>query len=837
VIIKKVRVTEMAKRTKISVLSKQIGIPSKMILDKLKELGEFVESVNSSLEIPVIKKIKNAFPEPIIKETGEVDANNPPKNVKENLDKVNNNANTNLPGNNTNFKPEKTKDDEPKNIPTPTHISLIKNKSNKGNNPFMDVNARRENDTVYKIKSKKTDKDFTDNKKNRKNRRFGKLLDDGKEKRPAIPKFANTPMSFRNKPTGGAQVSGAFGRGKRSQYKHKKEIETTTVADVEVPKGGGELLKLRKGATLADFADLISVDVAKLVAILFKLGEIVTSTQSLDEEILATLALELNYNLEFVSSEEEDKELLKSYNIDIESKNTHKEKAKKRPPVITIMGHVDHGKTKLLDALRHSNEIEKEAGGITQLIGAYQVERVIDGVKRLVTVIDTPGHEAFTAMRKRGAHITDVAILVVAADDGVMPQTVEAISHAKSAKVPIVVAINKIDLPTANVQKVKSELMEHDLVPEELGGKTMFVEISAKQKINIDKLLDAVILTADAELDLLTDTDSNIRGTAIEARKLQGKGVAVTILTQNGELKVGDSVVSGTAYGYIRAITDEHDKKIEKSFASQPVRILGLSRAPHAGDLLVKTDEISTARAIAEKRLHNYRSAQFMRTNKRITLENITSEIEKGKLDRLNLIIKAESSGSLEALENAVSKIEAGENEVAINIIHHGVGDISQNDINLASADNAIIIAFNVKNSQKLDLEDVDARQYFVIYDVVDDITKAVKGMLKPVDVEVVLGRAVVEQVFKSSKDGSIAGSIVKSGIVKRNAKARIFRVENSKEIIIADNLTINSLRRFKDDAKEVKEGFECGIGFSDYNDIEVGEIIENFEIVQQPRQ
>jgi translation initiation factor IF-2 len=438
-------------------------------------------------------------------------------------------------------------------------------------------------------------------------------------------------------------------------------------------------------------------------------------------------------------------------------------------------------------------------------------------------------------MRKRGANITDVAILVVAADDGVMPQTIEAINHARAANVPIIVAINKIDLPTANIEKVTNELMEQNLIPEQYGGKTMFVQISAKEKKGINELLDAVLLTADAELDLTTTRAVNVRGTVIEARKLKGKGITATILVQNYDLAVGDKVVVGTSYGYIRAIIDEFGNSINRAKPSQPVIVLGLSRAPHAGDMLIETTDIQIARQVAEKRLHNYRAEQFMRTTKRITLENINQEIAEGNVNHLDLIIKSESSGNLEALENAITQIDIGTNEVGINIIHHGVGDISQNDVNLASADGAIIIAFNVDLAQKLDVEDVDIRKYSVIYDVTNDIESALKGMLKPVEVEVVYGRAEIQQIFKSSKFGIIAGSLVKSGFIKRQAKARIFSDATDKATIIDENILIDSLKRFKDDATEVKEGFECGIGLSGYNkELVVGNIIECYGIEKQ---
>ncbi len=499
------------------------------------------------------------------------------------------------------------------------------------------------------------------------------------------------------------------------------------------------------------------------------------------------------------------------------------------------MGHVDHGKTKLLDAIRSADVTAKEAGGITQHIGAYQVSMEHEGENRRITFLDTPGHEAFTAMRARGAKATDVAILVVAADDGVMPQTIEALNHAQAAGVPVVVAVNKIDKDTANPQKVMSQLTEYDLIAEEFGGETMFVPISALQRKGIDDLLEAVLLTTDAALDLKANPDKSARGIAIEAKLDKGRGAVATVLVESGTLKQGDAIVCGTAYGRVRALFDENGQSVEEAGPSRPVQVLGLSSVPRAGDTFLATDDDRTARQIAEKRDAIERNAAQARGRKRISLEDFTKALEEGKVDMLNLILKGDVSGAVEALEDSLLKIDVGE-EVDLRIIHRGVGAITENDINLATVDNAIVIGFNVRPEAKArdlaESEGVDVRYYSVIYDAIDDIENSLKGMLKPEFEEVHTGSAEIREVFRSSKWGNIAGCMVKDGVIKRNSKARITR----DGVVVGDNLTVESLRRFKDDATEVREGFECGVGLGSFNDIREGDLIETFEMQEKPR-
>ena len=608
-------------------------------------------------------------------------------------------------------------------------------------------------------------------------------------------------------------------------------MQAPTIGGVRVPRGNGQTIRLPRGASLTDFAERIDSEAGALVQVLFHLGEMVTATQSVDEDTFKLLGEELGYDLQVVSPEDEDRELLESFAIDFEAEDVE-EGLVARPPVVTVMGHVDHGKTKLLDAIRNANVVEAEAGGITQHIGAYQVHVEHEGEDRAITFIDTPGHEAFTAMRARGAQVTDIAILVVAADDGVMPQTVEALNHAKAADVPIVVAVNKVDLDGANPARIRQQLTEYGLVAEEYGGDTMFIDVSAKQRRGVDKLLEAVILTADAALDLRANPDMPARGVAIEGHLDKGRGPVATVLVQRGTLRAGDAIVTGQAYGRVRAMLDEFSQPVEEAAPSRPVLVLGLTSVPGAGDKFLAADDDRTARQIAEKREAMERNATLAKARKRVTLEDW---LVASKVETLNLIIKGDVSGSVEALEDALLKIDVGE-EVNLRIIHRGVGAVTDNDVNLASIDQGIIIAFNVRaaksTEQLADREGVDIRYYSVIYQVIDEIEAALKGMLKPEFEEVALGTAEVREVFRSSKFGNIAGCMVTSGLIRRNSRARLVR----DGVVIADNLTIESLRRFKDDATEVREGFECGIGLGSFNDIKVDDLIETFEMREKPR-
>ncbi|WP_091557562.1 translation initiation factor IF-2 [Arthrobacter sp. ok362] len=643
--------------------------------------------------------------------------------------------------------------------------------------------------------------------------------------------------------TQGAFGKGGAGRGKQRKSKRAKrqeleQMSAPSLGGVSVPRGDGNtVVRLRRGSSITDFADKIEANPAALVTVLFHLGEMATATQSLDEETFALLGEELGYKLQVVSPEDEERELLSTFDIDFDAELEAEgdEDLEARPPVVTVMGHVDHGKTRLLDAIRKSDVMAGEHGGITQHIGAYQVTHTHEDIDRKITFIDTPGHEAFTAMRARGAKVTDIAILVVAADDGVMPQTVEALNHAQAANVPIVVAVNKIDKEGANPDKVRGQLTEYGLVPEEYGGDTMFVEVSARQNLNIDELLGAVLLTADAALDMRANPNKDARGIAIEANLDKGRGSVATVLVQSGTLHVGDTIVAGTAHGRVRAMFDDDGSALTEAGPSRPVQVLGLSNVPRAGDTFFVTADERTARQIAEKREAADRNAALAKRRKRISLEDFDQAVADGKIDTLNLILKGDVSGAVEALEDALLKIDVGEG-VQLRVIHRGVGAITQNDVNLATVDSAVIIGFNVKPAERVaelaDREGVDMRFYSVIYAAIDDIEAALKGMLKPEYEEVQLGTAEVREVFRSSKFGNIAGSIVRSGVIRRNAKARISRDGK----IIGDNLTVETLKRFKDDATEVRTDFECGIGLGSFNDITEGDIIETFEMREKPR-
>ena len=645
---------------------------------------------------------------------------------------------------------------------------------------------------------------------------------------------------------GNGSTQGAFGRGggnaprrRKSKRAKRQEFEQQSapiIGGVAIPRGNGVTIRVRQGATLTDLAEKINVNPAALVTALFSLGEMVTATQSVDEDTFKLLGEELGYDVQVVSPEDEDRELLESFDIDLEAEEEHDDESELvvRPPVVTVMGHVDHGKTKLLDAIRSTDVVDSEAGGITQNIGAYQVRVEHDGQMRAITFIDTPGHEAFTAMRARGARVTDIAILVVAADDGVMPQTVEALNHAQSANVPIVVAVNKIDKEGANPEKIRGQLTEYGLVPEEYGGDTMLVDISAKQHLHIDELLEAVLLQADAGLDLRANPNADARGVAIEAKLERGRGAVATVLVERGTLRVGDPIVAGSAYGRVRAMFDEYGKSLEEAGPARPAQVLGLTSIPSAGDSFLVAPEDRTARQIADKRAAAARNAMLAKRRKRVSLENLTDVLKEGKVDTLNLILKGDASGAVEALEESLLKIDVGE-EVQLRVIHRGVGAITQNDVNLATVDNAVIIGFNVRPAERVqelaDREGVEMKFYSVIYNAIEDVEASMKGMLKPIYEEVALGSAEIRQVFRSSRFGNIAGSIVRSGIIKRGTKARLVR----DGVVVANELSIESLRREKDDVTEVREGYECGINLG-FKDIAEGDVIETWEMREKPR-
>ncbi|MFM1967987.1 MAG: hypothetical protein RL590_844 [Actinomycetota bacterium] len=645
---------------------------------------------------------------------------------------------------------------------------------------------------------------------------------------------------------GGARpgAGGAFGKGggKKKDYKSKKtrreeidNMQAPTIGGAVVPRGDGNTpIRLRRGASLADFAEKIGADPAALVSVLFHLGEMVTATQSVDEDTLHVLGGEFGYKITVVSPEDEDREILEEFDINLEQElsDVNPDELSVRPPVVTVMGHVDHGKTRLLDAIRQTEVVKGEAGGITQHIGAYQIHHDHNGINRAITFIDTPGHEAFTAMRARGAKVTDIAVLVVAADDGVMPQTIEALNHAQAANVPIVVAVNKVDKEGANPAKIRQQLTEYNLIAEEYGGDTLFVDVSAAKGTGIDNLVEAILLTADAAIDLRAIHEDDARGVAIEAHLDRGRGPVATVLVQRGTLSVGDAIVAGSAFGRVRAMMDEFGHAVDLAGPSRPVQVLGFTSVPSAGDSFIVAPDDRTARQIAEKRQAGERHAALAKARKKVSLEDF---LEKSKVTTLNLILKGDVSGSVEALEDALVQLDVG-SEVDLRVIHRGVGAITKSDVTLASASGAVIVGFNVKPEAHTaifaDEEGVEIRFYSVIYKAIEEIEAALKGLLKPEFEEITIGSAEVREIFKSSKFGIIAGSMVSTGIIKRNAKARILR----DGVVVGDNLTIESLKRFKDDATEVREGFECGIGVGSFKDIQIGDVFEVFEMREKKR-
>ncbi len=643
----------------------------------------------------------------------------------------------------------------------------------------------------------------------------------------------------------GGTTQGAFGpggRGRPGRQRKSKRAKRQEFDNMQaptlgayVPRGNGETIRLPRGASLADFADKIDANPGSMVqVVLTQLGEMVTATQSCTDATLELLGETLGYRVSIVSPEDEDRELLESFDLEFGGDYEDDANLVARPPVVTVMGHVDHGKTKLLDAIRRANVVAGEAGGITQHIGAYQVHVEHEGEDRAITFIDTPGHEAFTAMRARGAQVTDIAVLVVAADDGVKPQTIEALNHAQAADVPIVVAVNKVDKEGADPAKVRGQLTEYGLVAEEYGGDTMFVDVSAITRQGIDALLEAVLLTADAALDLRAPEDIDAQGVAIEAHLDRGRGPVATVLVQRGTLKVGQSVVAGDAYGRVRALLDENGDQLQSAGPSRPVQVLGLTAVPGAGDSFIVVPDDRVSRQIADKRAARERAAELATSRGRMTLEDVLARIKEGEVNQLNLILKGDGSGSVEALEDALVKIDVGE-EVSLRVIDRGVGAITETNVMLAAASDAIIIGFNVRPQGKArelaDREGVDVRYYSVIYQAIDDVEQALRGMLKPIYEEVQLGSAEVREVFRVPRIGNVAGSLVRSGTIVRNSKARLVR----DGIVISDNLTVESLRRFKEDAREVSEGYECGIGLG-YNDIRIDDVIETYEQREVPR-
>jgi len=627
---------------------------------------------------------------------------------------------------------------------------------------------------------------------------------------------------------GGARPSGQRrAPRKKSRARRRAEFEdlqpsatSYTASNAPVPQG---TILIERGESAHEFAPKLNRAAADVVRFLLEHGEMVTATMTLSDDQMELFALEVGAEILLVDpGQQEEMELQALFD---DSDDDDEDAQRSRPPVITVMGHVDHGKTTLLDRVRSANVVAGEAGGITQHIGAYQVER--DG--NLITFIDTPGHAAFTKMRARGAQVTDIVVLVVAADDGIMPQTIEAISHARAADVPIVVAVNKIDKDNANPERVLTQLAEHGLQPEAWGGDTIVVQMSAQQNLGIDELLEQLHVVAEIE-ELTANPTGRAKGIVLEANLDTGRGPVATILVDKGTLKVGDPMVAGAAWGKVRAIINDRGEQIKQAGPSTPVQVLGLSAVPRAGDEFRCSPDEKTARMVAEAREHRYRVLNQRgdaRVNHGVKLEDIFSQIQAGEVATLNLVLKADVQGSLEALTESLRKLER--DEVKLAFVHRGVGGITENDITLAAATNATLISFNVRPDKKArdiaESEHVEIRSYEVIYKLLEDIERAMLGLLAPEFEEVVTGEAEVREIFRVPKAGSIAGCLVQSGTITRGSKVRFLR-----EGTIIWKGSINTLRRFKDDAREVREGFECGIGLSDFQDLKQGDIIETFE-------
>lgn len=602
--------------------------------------------------------------------------------------------------------------------------------------------------------------------------------------------------------------------GRLREVKHQ---QPTQRKDKPLP----DVLEYTEGMNAQDLGKILHRSPAEIIKKLFMLGVMINQNQSLDKDTIELLATD--YGIEAKEKVEED---ISDIDKMFEEEQNNTDHLVSRPPVVTVMGHVDHGKTTLLDKLRHSHVTEHEAGGITQEIGAYQVHYK----DNLITFLDTPGHAAFTEMRARGANITDITVLVVAADDGVMPQTVEAIHHAQAAKTPIIVAVNKIDKPGANPERVIEELAKYNLIPEDWGGDTIFVNISAKFGKNIDELLDMIQLQAEM-MELKANPDQNAAGSVVEARLDQGKGSVATVLVQQGTLHVGDPIVVGNTYGRVRTMTNENGRRIKEATPSTPVEITGLNSVPEAGDRFIVFDDEKTARAAGEKRAEQAQEEERKRTS-HVTLDNLFDTMKKGQMKTLPLIIKADVQGSVEALSQSLQKIKV--DGVRVDIIHQAVGAINESDVTLAEASNAVIIGFNVRPTSLAkslaDSNKIDIRLHQVIYNAIEEVEDAMKGMLEPVYKEETIGQVEVRQIYKASKVGTIAGGMVTSGKITRDSKVRLVR-----DGIVVYSGELGSLKRFKDDVKEVKAGFECGLTIQNYNDIKENDVIEAYQMKEVP--
>ena len=757
-------------------LAKELKMPSKSLVKVAKDQGMDIKSHMSSVNPDQAQKLRQ-----IVK----AGSNNQPKqqpqhHEKKAQPKANHNDNKQVAAKANNHNEKNNRHD---NNGKSRHENDHSNKQNNNNNN----NRHQEN---------------RQNNNNNNNGRFGGSLNESGRK----GKRFNKKNKKRNKKHNN--------NGRLREVKHQ---QPTQRKDKPLP----EVLEYTEGMNAQDLGKLLHRSPAEIIKKLFMLGVIINQNQSLDKDTIELLATD--YGIDAKEKVEED---ISDIDKMFEEEQNNTDHLVSRPPVVTVMGHVDHGKTTLLDKLRHSHITEHEAGGITQEIGAYQVHYK----DNLITFLDTPGHAAFTEMRARGANITDITVLVVAADDGVMPQTVEAIHHAQAAKTPIIVAVNKIDKPGANPERVIEELAKYNLIPEDWGGDTIFVNISAKFGKNIDELLDMIQLQAEM-MELKANPDQNAAGSVVEARLDQGKGSVATVLVQQGTLHVGDPIVVGTTYGRVRTMTNENGRRIKEATPSTPVEITGLNAVPEAGDRFVVFDDEKTARAAGEKRAEQAQEEERKRTS-HVTLDNLFDTMKKGQMKTLPLIIKADVQGSVEALSQSLQKIKV--DGVRVDIIHQAVGAINESDVTLAEASNAVIIGFNVRPTSLAkslaDSNHIDIRLHQVIYNAIEEVEDAMKGMLEPVYKEETIGQVEVRQIYKASKVGTIAGGMVTSGKITRDSKVRLVR-----DGIVIYSGELGSLKRFKDDVKEVKAGFECGLTIQNYNDIKEKDVIEAYQMKEVP--
>lgn len=820
-------------KVRVHEIAKMLGKSSKDIISDLKQNGVEVQSHMSTLvenEVDMLRKLytpKESKKPEAKKQPAQnrptnnkpQQGNNRPYNNNNNQNRPNTNNNQNRPNNNTGG--TNNNQNRPNNNTGGTN-----NNQNRPNNNTGGANNNRPNTNNQNRPNNNQNRPYNNaNNANRPNT--------NNQNRPNNNNQNRTNTNTANRPN--ANAGGTAGntnnqnrpnnnnQNRNNNYRNNYSNRNRNRSQTPKPKAEPVIknIVLPEIMTIKELGDRIKTPAAQIVKKLFLAGVMATVNQEIEYEQAAEIALEYNYVAELEEKVDVIEELLKEEDED-ESYMVE------RPPVVCVMGHVDHGKTSLLDAIRSANVTTGEAGGITQHIGAY----VVSSNGQKIAFLDTPGHEAFTSMRMRGAQATDIAILVVAADDGVMPQTIEAINHAKAAGIEIIVAINKIDKESANIERVKQELMEHELVAEDWGGSTIFVPVSAHTRDGIPELLEMILLTSEV-LELKANPKRNARGIVIEAKLDKARGPVTTVLVQKGTLKIGDSIAVGDAHGKVRAMTNDKGKRVKEAGPSTPVEILGLNDVPNAGDIMIETDNEKEARSMAEQFIAYGREKMLADTKARLSLDDLFEQIQAGNVKDLNLVVKADVQGSVEALKQSLLKLS--NEEVMIKIIHSGVGAINESDVILASASNAIIIGFNVRPDVMArtvaDSENVDLRLYKVIYSAIEDIEAAMTGMLDPIFEEKVTGHVEIRQVYKASGIGNIAGSYVLDGLIKRGSKVRISR---QGKLIHEGNLA--SLKRFKDDVKEVKAGYECGLVFEDYNEVQELDIIEAYIMVEVPR-